>query len=114
MKTVFKIAAAAALTGALALAAVTPSQARHGRNAAAAVGFGAGALIGAAVASGNGGYYYGNPGYAYGPAYYDGGDYAYEPGPTYIEPAPTYYYSGRSNTPKCTRSPSSQTFGAAC
>ena len=38
-----------ALTGALALAAATPSEARDGRNAAAAIGFGAGALVGAAV-----------------------------------------------------------------
>ena len=95
MKTLFKIAAAVALTGALALAAVTPSEARNGRNAAAAIGFGAGALVGAAAASANNGYYYGNPGYAYGPgpAYY-GDDYAYEPAPVYVEPAPTYYYSG--------------------
>ena len=83
------------MTGTLALAAVTPSQARDGRNAAAAIGFGAGALVGAAAASSyNNGYY--GPGYAYGPAYYDGPAYAYEPAPVYVEPAPTYYYSGPS------------------
>ena len=65
MKTVLKYAAAVALTGALALAAATPSEARHGRNAAAGIGFVAGALVGAAVVN-NG--YYGGPGYAMGRA----------------------------------------------
>ena len=78
MKTLSKYAVAAALTGALVLAAATPSQARwyghggwHNGGAAAAIGFGAGALVGAAVA---GGAY---PGY-YG--YDDGAGYAYAPG----------------------------------
>jgi hypothetical protein len=86
-------AAAAALTGALALAAATPSEARNGRNAAAIGGFAAGAIIGGAVAAGaaNGGYYnggyYGEPayvdsGYGYGPAYAEPG-YAYAPAPVY-------------------------------
>ncbi|MCK9918668.1 hypothetical protein MXD81_57045 [Microbacteriaceae bacterium K1510] len=100
MKTVFKFAAAAALTGALAVAAVTPSEARNGRNAAAAIGFGAGALIGAAAATANSGYYYG-PGYAYGPGYYayEPG-YAYEPAPVYV--APSYGYGYRNNyRPSC-------------
>ena len=67
---------AATLAGALALAAATPSEARGGRNAAAAIGFGAGALVGAAVAGSayNNGYY--GPGYGYGPGY------AYDPGYT--------------------------------
>jgi hypothetical protein len=114
MRTIFKFAVAATLTGALALAAVTPSQARDGRNAAAAVGFGAGALVGAAAASANNGYYYSEPGYAYGPTYEEG--YAYEPAPVYVEPTPTYYYSGRysRSSPNCTRSPSSQNFGTNC
>jgi hypothetical protein len=96
MRTLFKIATAAALTGALALAAVSPSQARDGRNGAAAIGFGAGAIAGAAAASAaNNGYYYGDPGYvdpgyAYGPAY--GSDYAYVPAPTYYGP---HYRYGR-------------------
>ena len=47
MRTILKYAAAVALTGALAVAAATPSEARHGRNAAAGIGFVAGALIGA-------------------------------------------------------------------
>ncbi len=69
MKTTFKFIAAAALTGAFALAAITPGQARGGNNAAAAIGFGAGALVGAAVVGSNSGYYNGPGGY-YGPSYY--------------------------------------------
>ena len=101
MKTIFKYAAAVALTGALAVAAATPSEARHGRNAAAGIGFVAGALVGAAVVN-NG--YYGGAGYGYAPGYYAEPGYAYEePGyagyayeaaPVYVEPAPTYYSAG--------------------
>lgn len=81
MNAILKYAAAAALTGALALTAITPSQARDGRNTAAAIGFGAGAIVGAAAASNyNRGYYY-EPGYAYEPAYT--GAYAYETVPVY-------------------------------
>src|SRR5690242_1845846 len=91
MKTLMKYTAAVALTGALALAAATPSEARNGRNAAA-IGFGVGAIAGAAVASSayNGGYYgYYEPGYAYVPDYgYD--SYAYDP--YAYEPAPRYRY----------------------
>ena len=74
MKRFIKYTAAAALTGALALAAATPSEARNGRNAAA-IGFGVGAVAGAAIASSayNGGYYgygyYDEPAYAYSPGY---------------------------------------------
>ena len=97
MKTIVKYAAAAVLTGALALAAVTPGQARNGRNAAIIGGFAAGAVLGAAAASvANDGYYYGpGPAYAYEPGY------AYEPAYTYEEPgyayapAPRVYSSGR-------------------
>src|SRR5471030_3282728 len=103
MKTIFKLAVAATLTGALALAAATPSEARGGRNAALAIGVGAGVLAGAAIASSNG--YYGAPGYAYGPAY-DAGYYAYDPAPVYA-PAPTYYYSGRQRSNGCGTSPAS-------
>jgi len=98
MKTIFKYATAVALTGALALAA-SPGQARNGRNAAA-IGFGVGAVAGAAIASSayNNGYYgyYADPGYAYAPAYAYGA-YAYDP---YVDsyayqPAPRYgYYYG--------------------
>ena len=96
MKTFLKYAATVALTGALALAVASPSEARNGRNAAA-IGFGVGAVAGAAIASSayNNGYYYGDPGYAYAPGY------AYEPGPvdgSYAygyEPAPAYGYYGR-------------------
>jgi hypothetical protein len=122
MKTIFKYAAAVALTGALAVAAATPSEARHGRNAAAGIGFVAGALVGAAVVN-NG--YYGGAGYGYAPGYYAEPGYAYEePGyagyayeaaPVYVEPAPTYY-SGRSYYQRgprnCIQSPASINFGA--
>lgn len=87
-----KFALAAALTGAVGLAAATPSEARDGRNTAAAIGFGAGALVGAAAASSaNTNYYYGSGYYepgAYEPAYADD-YYAYEPAPVY---APRYRY----------------------
>jgi hypothetical protein len=85
MRNIAKFATAAALVGAMAIA-TTPSQAEHGRNAAAAIGFGAGALIGAAAANAaaNDAYY----GPDYGPAYYGRG-YAYEPGYAY-EAAPAY------------------------
>ena len=98
MKTIFKYATAVALTGALALAAASPGQARNGRNAAA-IGFGVGAVAGAAIASSayNNGYYgyYADPGYAYAPAYAYGA-YAYDP---YVDsyayqPAPRYGYYG--------------------
>ena len=70
MNTFAKLATAAAVAGALAVPMATPSQAawnhHHGdRGAAAAIGFGAGALVGAAAANA-----------AYGPGYYDNG-YAY-------------------------------------
>jgi len=111
MKTIFKYAAAVALTGALALAAATPSEARHGRHAAAGIGFVAGALVGAAVVNSG---YYGGAGY-YGPGYAYESDYAYEAAPVYVEPAPTYY-SGRSYYQRgprnCIQSPASINFGA--
>ncbi|MFA6265166.1 MAG: hypothetical protein WC670_05555 [Pseudolabrys sp.] len=93
-----KFALAATLTGVMALAAATPSEARHGRNTAAAIGFGAGALVGAAAASSaNNGYYggrYYQEGYAYDPGYtYEPDAYAYEPAPVYA-PARRYYYRG--------------------
>ncbi len=81
MKTLSKYAVAAVLTGAFALAAATPSQARwhghggwHNGGAGAAIGFGAGALLGATVA---GAAYQGYYGYGYD----DGAGYAYAPGP---------------------------------
>ncbi len=79
MNKVLKYAAAATLTGALAIAAATPSHARHGWNGAA-IGSGAGALVGAAAANAayNNGYYYGpDYGYAYEPAPVYGGPYVY-------------------------------------
>ena len=87
MKTIMKYATAMALTVALAMAAVTPSEARNGRNTAAAIGFGAGAIVGAAAASSayNNGYYgyYSDPGYAYDSDAYAYDSYAYVPAPRY-------------------------------
>jgi len=94
MSRIIKCAAAAVLTGAMALAVATPSQARwrghwHGGAAAAAGGFIAGAAIGAAAASADG-YYYG-PGYYDGPGYaYDAPAYGYEP----VYSAPAYSPGG--------------------
>jgi len=104
MKTIFKFATATALAGALALSAASPSLARdwhHGgwRHNGAAIGFGVGALAGAAIAGSayNNGYYgyYDDPGYAYAPGYaYDAapayGSYAYD-GYAY-DSAPGYGY----------------------
>ena len=94
MNTICKYAGATALAGALALAAITPGQARDGRNTAAAIGFGAGALVGAAVAGSayNSGYYY-DSGY-YGDAYAYEPGYAYAPGPAYYN---DYAYAPRAN-----------------
>jgi hypothetical protein len=121
MNRIVKYAAAASLTGALALAAATPSQAHGGRWGAAAIGFGAGALIGAAAASAayNNGYYYYGDGYGYEPGYagyaydYDAGPgYVYAPGPTYYYGAQPYYYrAGPSHEQRCTSSPASSNFG---
>jgi len=73
-----KFAVAATMTGAFALALASPSEARNGRNAAVIGGFAAGAVVGAAVANSNNGYY--DRGYAYDPGY------AYEPAPVYYGP----------------------------
>lgn len=88
-----KFAVAATVTGAFALAAASPSEARDGRNAAAAIGFGAGALVGAAVANSNNNGYYGGPGYYYQEPVYAPG-YAYEPAPVYVSPRRGYRGGG--------------------
>ena len=90
MKRMIKYAAAVGVAGVLALGMATPSQARHGRNAAAAIGFGAGALIGVAaanaattattvraMATAEPGYAYAEPGYGYAEPGY--GAYGYSP-----------------------------------
>jgi len=59
MTTLMKYAVAAALTGAMALAAASPSEARTGRNAAAAIGFGDYAYEPAPVHVGRAPRYYG-------------------------------------------------------
>ena len=66
-----KVISAATLIAAFAVSAATPTQAENGRNAAAAIGFGAGAAVGAAAA-----------GAAYNNSYYGG--------PGYVETAPVY------------------------
>jgi hypothetical protein len=97
MRTITKYAAALTMTTALAVAAATPSEARNGRNAAAAIGFGAGALFGLAAANAANNAYYGpgyyyepgyayQPGYAYGPAYES---YGYSPAPYYGNRVPS-------------------------
>ena len=120
MRTISKYAATAALTGALALAAATPSQARwHGdgwhNGAGAAIGFGIGAMVGAAAANSayDNGYYYGDDGYAYAPdaayAYdYAAPDYgyAYVPGPGWQTPSGVASHRG----PGCIQSPGSTSF----
>jgi len=88
MKTLIKYATAVTLTGALAVAMATLSQARHGRNAAVIGGFAAGAVAGAAIASANNGYYDDNGYYYADPGY----GYAYEPAPVYVEPYAAYDY----------------------
>ena len=96
MRTIAKYATAIALTGALAVAAASPGEARGGRKAAA-IGFGVGAVAGAAIASSAYNGYYGDPGYygyAYAPGYaYD--SYAYEPGYAYVAPPGCGYYGHR-------------------
>jgi len=92
MNTMLKYAVAATLTGALALAAATPSEARGGRNAAVIGGFAAGALIGAAVANSNNGYY--GPSYGYAPGYYAEPGYAYDAEPVYVTPRRAYRGGG--------------------
>ena len=99
MRTVLKYVAGLTLTGALALAMATPGQTREGRHTAAAVGFGAGAVVGAAAARTNSGYR--------ARGYYDLNDaYAYEPAP---------YYGlarGGPSTSVCGVSPASFSAGA--
>ena len=119
MKRVSKYAAAALVTGALALAAASPSQARwyghHGHHwnggPAAAIGFGVGALVGAAAA----GSYYDNGyynGYAYGPDY----GYAYAPDAGYYAYGSADYdhfnkpYANPHRGPGCIQSPGSINF----
>ena len=107
MKPFVKTAAVAGIAGVLALASLTPSEARN-RGWAVAAGIGlAGAAIASAAAAHSYGYY-GAPAYAYEPDYAYGPAYAYAPAPayTYVEPgysayatSPGYYSGGyNSNT----------------
>jgi len=94
MKTILKFAAAATLAGALAAGMGSPAQARHGCNTTAAIGFGAGALVGAAATNAA------NSGY-YGTRYYATGHHAYYAKPGYrayaYAPRPSEY----SSRPMC-------------
>lgn len=91
MNKLVKLAVATTITGACVLAVTSPSEARyHGRGAA--LGFGAGALVGAAAAN-NYGYY----GSGYNGSRYYGGAYAAAP----------YAYGENRNTFLCTMSPAS-------
>ncbi len=99
MNRMIKYAAVAGVAGVLAVGMTAPSHADNGRNTAAAIGFGAGALVGAAAASAatHGPYYsrgYHAPGYAYGPAY----GYAYEP--EYAPGYGSYAYAPRAYAPR--------------
>jgi hypothetical protein len=82
MNTIVKTSMALAVAGVLSAAAITPSAAQNRAWVAAGAGFAAGALIGAAAATANNGYYYTAPAYGY----------AAEPDYVY-EPAPAYYYA---------------------
>ncbi|MGE0565766.1 MAG: hypothetical protein AB7O50_14755 [Pseudolabrys sp.] len=76
MTTMIKSLTAVGAAGLVALAtAMSPAEAKDGRNAAAIGGFVAGAAVGAAVANSGRGYYAG-PGY-YEPDYYGPGYYSY-------------------------------------
>jgi hypothetical protein len=91
MNGILKYTAAAVMTGGLTLAAVTAGNAHgwhHGGGVGAAIGFGAGALVGAAAANSA---YYGDGGdYGY---YYEPGYYGYGYSPAYYN----YAYAGRAN-----------------
>jgi len=118
MRRISKYFAAAVLSGGLALVAVTPSQARwhHGVGVGSAIGFAAGATLGALAANSyDNGYY----GYGYGPDY----GYAYAPDygyDAYASAGPVYRSPDwRGQTPRgidthrgpgCIQSPGSMTF----
>ena len=95
MNRIVKPAMVLGLAGILAVASMTPSEARNRGWAAAGIGFAAGALIGAAAANANNHYYgsgyrYGyRPAYGYGPGYAYDDAYAYQP-PVYAAPAYRY------------------------
>jgi hypothetical protein len=91
MQIVSKGALAAGLSGLFLLAAATPGSARDWHPwGAAAAGFAAGAIVGAAAAST----------YPYGPYYYGPGyGYYYAPGYAYVPAHPRYGYEGYAAVP---------------
>lgn len=95
MNVLVKPAMILGLAGAMALGSMTPSEARSGRTwAAAGVGFAAGAMLGAAAANANRGYYYNEP-YAYAP----GPTYSGYSEPVYVEPGYGYNAYGYDSYP---------------
>lgn len=101
MKQMTKYATIASVAGALALGMAAPSHADNGRNTAAAIGFGAGALTGAAVATAATHDPYG-PRYEYRAGYAHGPAYGYAEEPVHTAGYRAYAYAPRrSSTPSC-------------
>jgi hypothetical protein len=89
--------AALALAGALVATAATPSLALD-RWEAAGLGFAGGAIVGAAAANANAGYYHA-PGYAYAPHGYSAYGYASAPSAGYVyAPSTGYMYGPRAGS----------------
>ena len=108
MNRILKGAAAATLIGALAASAAVPAQARMSRAGAAAIGFGAGAVVGAAAANAANQGYYGPRAEVYGP-----GPYAYEPYGYASASQPGYdyqYFGDRNWQEKITCNPASMNY----
>lgn len=103
MTRMFKYAAAVGTAGMLAIGMSMPSYAAHGRNAAAAIGFGAGAVVGATAANAANNGYYGEPGEAYAPGYARETEY----GPGYRAYAYAPGSGMRGSDQVCDRSPAS-------
>ena len=96
---IVKSAMVLGIAGVLAIGSMSPSEARNRGWVAAGIGLAAAAVVGAAVANANNGYY--GSGYGYGPGYGYAPDYGYAPAyvapgygyaPGYVE-APAYAYA---------------------
>ena len=99
MNRIVKPAMVLGLAGILAVASMTPSEARNNGWAAAGIGFAAGALVGAAAANANNHYYAPGYRYGYGPDYAYDDAYAYQPAPVYVGPAYRYRAPAYANDP---------------
>ena len=75
--------------GAAMTASVADTSSARNRWVGPAIGFGAGVIVGSAIANSNSYYGPGN----YGPGYYGAGPYAYDP---YYAPGPVYVAPGRA------------------